>query len=350
MRERGSGSLIRRGRIWYAVVSERGRKRRRSTGETERPKAERFLRRWRAEIELGVVRPKAGKLTLGDLLDGLERDWAARGLKSARYFRWWAAPVLDWFGADCPVDRLDPRALERYVLERRRAGVPQNTYRLGVHLIVAGMALAVRQGVLPSSAHTGIRGIPEDRSRARQGFLSPEQIDRLLAALEPALADLIEFLAYSGWRASEARGLLWRDVSLETGEIRLGVGRTKERRPRVLPIAGRIGQVIERRRRERRLDLRVVFHRDGRPIGDVRKSLATACQTAGIDRIGLHDLRRSFVRMAAEAGLDQATIMAYTGHKSDEVFRRYRIVDLSSMRGAAEVLSGSRPARGRLPR
>jgi hypothetical protein len=39
--------------------------------------------------------------------------------------------------------------------------------------------------------------------------------------------------------------------------------------------------------------------------------------------------------------------MAYTGHKSDEVFRRYRIVDLSSMRGAAEVLSGSRPARGR---
>ena len=35
------------------------------------------------------------------------------------------------------------------------------------------------------------------------------------------------------------------------------------------------------------------------------------------------------------------------GHKSHEVFRRCRIVDLRSMRGAAEVLSGSRPARGR---
>jgi integrase len=71
-----------------------------------------------------------------------------------------------------------------------------------------------------------------------------------------------------------------------------------------------------------------VFHRRGEPIVDFRDDRATACTAAKVPGLLFHDLRRSAVRNMMKSGkVDQAVAMKISGHKTDSIFRRYRVVD-----------------------
>jgi integrase len=71
-----------------------------------------------------------------------------------------------------------------------------------------------------------------------------------------------------------------------------------------------------------------VFHRRGHRIVDFRDTWADACRTAKVPGLLFHDLRRSAVRNMMKSGrVDQAVAMMISGHKTEAVFRRYRIVD-----------------------
>jgi integrase len=94
-----------------------------------------------------------------------------------------------------------------------------------------------------------------------------------------------------------------------------------------------------------------VFHRNGQPIGDIRKSWASTCKKAGLveDNGGqvlqacetmsytenktetvpsklFHDLRRTAVRDMLNAGVPWPTVKTITGHRTDSMLARYNIV------------------------
>jgi hypothetical protein len=48
-----------------------------------------------------------------------------------------------------------------------------------------------------------------------------------------------------------------------------------------------------------------VFHRDGEPVAEFRKSWATACKKAGCPGTLVHDLRRSAARNLIRSGCSQ---------------------------------------------
>jgi integrase len=99
----------------------------------------------------------------------------------------------------------------------------------------------------------------------------------------------------------------------------------------MLPLTGRLREIIEGRMEKRRLDCPYVFHRSGRPIKDFRVSWATACKKVGLvgGRGGVipHDLRRCAARNLSRAGVREQVAMRITGHKTASMYRRYRIVD-----------------------
>ena len=96
----------------------------------------------------------------------------------------------------------------------------------------------------------------------------------LLQTLPDYLNQIVEFLYYSGWRQGAARSLEWKDVDLEGKTARLRIASSKNKESWIVPLAGRLWDIIEGQLIDRCLDCRYVFHRDGRKIGDFNGTLS----------------------------------------------------------------------------
>ena len=162
----------------------------------------------------------------------------------------------------------------------------------------------------------------------------------MAAKLPEYLQDFARFGFLTGWRRGSIASLRWKDVGDDS--ICLRAENCKIRKAETMPLDGELRAIIERRRTAQILEdengtkrlAEFVFHRDGLPIGDFRKSWATACKLAHVNDRLFHDLRRTASRNLIKAGVPQAVAMKITGHRTDSVFRRYAIVDLEQKREA----------------
>jgi integrase len=111
-----------------------------------------------------------------------------------------------------------------------------------------------------------------DPSRVRQGFFTREEVEALCEHLDADLADVVTCLFFSAWRVGEARTLQWKDYDRHEQTIRLRPEHSKNKHGRVLPLAGELAAVIDRRLAARRLDCPYIFHhRLRRPPGSSRE-------------------------------------------------------------------------------
>ena len=164
--------------------------------------------------------------------------------------------------------------------------------------------------------------------------------EALAARLPDVLGDVIRFLSFSAWRVGEVRSLEWRDYDRHDGVIRLRPERSKNRHGRILPVdRGELAAIIARRWQARRLDCPYIFHRNGRRIGDFRKLWAKGCAALGLTGRIVHDLRRSGVRHLIRGGTPPHTVMAFSGHRTASMLKRYDIIDVDDLRRAAERAS-----------
>lgn len=152
-------------------------------------------------------------------------------------------------------------------------------------------------------------------------------------------ADVFEFAYYSGWRRQEIQLLPWRMVDLTGNVLRLDPAFSKTKKGRVLPIPPPLRAVLERRLAARALDCPLVFHVEGHPMGDWRKTWRTACQAAGVPQLVLHDCRRTAVRNLVRAGVPDKVAMTFTGHRTRSVFDRYNIVSERDLHDAGAKLA-----------
>lgn len=179
-------------------------------------------------------------------------------------------------------------------------------------------------------------------NNVRESFLEHNSFMTLLSNLPEPVNDLVEFEYLSGWRQGAAKKLEWKDLDPRSRIAYLRIGNSKNKEGWILPLTGRLWEIIERRAKARRLDCPYVFHRNGKPIKDFRSSWATACKASSLvpGRAGVvpHDLRRCAARNLSRAGVREQVAMRITGHKTASMYRRYRIVDERDLIEATEML------------
>ena len=110
----------------------------------------------------------------------------------------------------------------------------------------------------------------------------------------------------------------------------------------MLPLIGELAAILDRRLLARRLDCPYIFHRNEQAIGDFRKLWQRACTAIGLAGRLVHDLRRSGVKHLIDSGIDPHTVMAFSGHRTPSMLRRYHIIDLDDLRRAAAKASAHR--------
>jgi integrase len=175
----------------------------------------------------------------------------------------------------------------------------------------------------------------------RDRVFSKEEFGRLLGVAPTHLKPILRTAYYTGMRRGELLKLTWDRVDLKAGVIRLRPEDTKSTEGRIIRLTKELTHMLQ----QSTIYLATsgqrvpqVFTYGGKPIGSIRRAFETACQRAGIAGVVFHDLRHTFVTNMRRAGVDDFRIMAITGHRTMDVFKRYHTIDQDDLRLAVSQL------------
>lgn len=183
-------------------------------------------------------------------------------------------------------------------------------------------------------------------------FLTPEEVSRLVAVMDswpdPHQSGSVRLAQLTGMRRGEVFDLLWKDVNLAAGTIR--IADPKGGKPETIPVSS---GVVEFLRRHPRGSSPYVFHgSNGGRLGIRIKKNGSGnwpreiARAAGIsdDFRPFHGHRHTFASTLASEGTDLYTIQILLTQKSPQMTKRYAHLRDESLRRAAEtatrVLSG----------
>ncbi len=193
-------------------------------------------------------------------------------------------------------------------------------YNSALGILKAIFHVGVENGSLYRNPAVGLK-----RARVRQKVLvlpTFEQFEKFVKELENGggrdsrnCADLVRFLAFGGFRKSEAANVTWADCDLQKKEIVVRgdpeTG-TKNWSIRRVPMIPEMRQHLERLRAER------PDAASGNPVMQVRecqKAMDRAATVVGMERITHHNLRHLFATLCIESGVDIPTVSRWLGHK-----------------------------------
>ncbi len=311
---------------------------RRSQRASEREAAKAYLTELLAELGRdGPGTPIDQVTPFSELVELLHSDYLRRGLRSWDRAERAIAHLRPVFGS-LSATAISFRRINAYVTRRIQQGARAGT----IHAEVAALGRMLRLALASDLIHVLPTFPSLPSSPAREGFLTPDQVDAVVANLKQPVADLVYTLWVTGWRRREIQFLRWEDVNMEAGEIRLTADRSKTRVARMFPFAASrsLSAIVRARYAARSASSAYLFERSpGQPVKDFREAWRSACERAGVPGRVPHDLRRSRARALTRAHVPQSVAMRLLGHKTASMFLRYDVAateDLAEAVAAAE--------------
>lgn len=153
-----------------------------------------------------------------------------------------------------------------------------------------------------------VRITPLRKPHKESRFVGREDLDRLLATLPPDLRRAVALGAYGGLRVSEAAGLEWSDIDLDSRRAIIRGKGGKERRIGFTPTL--LDFILPECQGN-------VVRAGGKPFSGhtLQQKVNAAIRDAGVDAT-FHNLRHRFGFKAAEAGVPPTSIARAMGHAS----------------------------------
>ena len=308
--------------LWFSATV-RGRRLRRSTGETSRRAAE--LAAHRIIAAAGEkVEQKQSEWRLRDVIGVYWQD-KGRHLKSEdATFRYFERFML-LMGKDAPVMSITERSLVAFAAKLRGSSdriISSVTVNRHFSMLRAAMRYANRvyKADVPSIDWTTIR-VRENEPRVR--YAGAPDLASLLAAAHPRIRPVIVAAVSLGLRKSNLLNLRWHQVDLHGRTIT--VPHTKGHKPLVLRIAAPLLAALSVLPKERRADARVF------DIKNFRRLWVAAKVEAKMEDFRFHDLRHSFATHALMNGASLAELQRALGHSDIKTTMRYAHVEADAV-------------------
>ncbi len=142
-----------------------------------------------------------------------------------------------------------------------------------------------------------------------------EHIQRVNKRFSRHCADLVRFLAFGGFRKSEAASITWADCDFEKKEITVrgdpetGTKNWSIRRVPMIPDMIQLLEKLRNQRPDEPTTQRVMV------VRECQQAMNRGAVTVGMARITHHDLRHLFATLCIESGVDIPTVSRWLGHK-----------------------------------
>ncbi len=260
-------------------------------------------------------------------------DYLVNGRRSLDRAQRSVKHLSEFFGLALAIE-ITPDRVSAYIRTRLENAKPA-TIRTELAALKRMFRLGVRAGKV------GFR--PEFPSievrNTRTGFFEEAELRAVLAELPEDVRPLVQFLALTGWRASEAKSLRWSQVDLVGGVVRLEVGSTKTGAGRVFPYSALPALAALLR-----------AQREWTSALERERGVLCPWVRAGVSGRLVHDLRRTAARNLVRSGVPERTAMALLGHKTRSIFDRYCIVDESDLADGVRKLAAFSSATVTEPR
>jgi integrase len=248
---------------------------------------------------------------------GLDADGNATGAGAVAYF------------GRTPLSAIRAQDVKAYAAHVAARGVARNTVRLAVAPVKALLATAHEEGLIRSNPAAGLRlGRTVAASSVKETHaLNEAEVVRVLAEVPVSHRLLVEFLAQTGLRISEALPLTKADIDF--GRRRLSVSRRlyegamdapKSRHGvRQVPLSPGLAQRLWKLLATAEDDALVFPDANGDPLSRTQlyRVVRAAGERAGIEwPVGLHTFRHSCASIMFRRGVPKEAIRRLLGHHS----------------------------------
>jgi integrase len=297
-------------------------------------------RAWRAEAETGVRRGtlrapiamtvrEAGEALVEGMHSGRVRTRSGDRYKPSA-IRSYEAALRDRIFRDLGGKRIGDvqrRDVQRLADNLLAEGRDPSTIRNALMPLRVIYRRALEDGDVAMNPCTNLR-LPAVRGR-RERIASPEEAQRLLAALPERDRPVWATALYAGLRRGELMALRWQDVDLAGGVIR--VERSYDEKGRVhidpksragrrtVPIVGALRDVLVEHKARQGRDSGLVFGSSAEtPFvpSNLWRRAQRAWKRVESEPIGLHEARHTFASVLIAAGVNAKAITTYMGHAS----------------------------------
>jgi integrase len=153
----------------------------------------------------------------------------------------------------------------------------------------------------------------------------PEQFEKFVKEIENSgsgfskpCGELVQFLAFGGFRITEAKHITWGDCDFVRGKIIIngepetGLKGRHAGESREVPMIPDMRQLLERMRSARPDESQ---SEKVTRVSECQKAMDRAAKRVGFPRITHHDLRHLFATRCIEAGVDIPTVSRWLGHR-----------------------------------
>lgn len=225
-----------------------------------------------------------------------------------------------------------------------------------IALLSKMLALAVKWGYRVDNPCKAVERNPEPK---RSRYLSPEEIGRLMAALDTEedkqAADIIRLLLLTGARSAEVLTATWNQFDLEAGLWTKPHAATKQKEEHRLPLADEAVALLKRlatlAQDGRKAPSRHQGATDGRPKNGryvfpgktalaprkaIRHAWERVIKAAGLADVRIHDLRHTHASLLVNSGYSLPVIGGLLGHKTVQTTARYAHLSDDTLRNAAK--------------
>lgn len=325
--------VMKRGNTWYIRYQHEGKDKWEAIGASKR-QAELVLAKRKIEIKEGryFSTPKGLKWSYGQLLERyLEYAQVTKRASTYETDTYWAKHLREAFGA-IPLKDLTADKATIYLENKLANGLKPATVAHHLALLKHSFTLAVKWGLLLTNPLRDVR-LPVKVENERLRYLTPHEINRLLAICPPHLKRLAITALHTGMRKNEILKLRWEQVDLAQRFILLTQADTKGKRIRAVPLTATMIELLQSMRAAQErdgLNSPYVFANPatGNPYRrDADTAWYTALKKADLQGLHFHDLRHTTASHLRMQGADLLTVQEILGHKDLRMTARYAHVN-----------------------